>query len=80
MGLDTHKKHDTDNEHEEAIIEIKEEVTNDSTAKITFEEIVKGYIMIAFRSQEIEPKRDNIDRILEIYSKKEAAELYRKGQ
>ena len=80
MELDSPKKHDTDNEHEEAIIEIKEEVTNDSTAKITFEEIVKGYIMIAFRSQGIEPQRDNIDSILEIYSKKEAAELYRKGQ
>ena len=80
MELDSPKKHDTDNEHKGAIIEIKEEVTNDCTAKITFEEIVKGYIMIAFRSQGIEPQRDNIDSILEIYSKKEAAELYRKGQ
>ena len=80
MELDSPKKHDTDNEHKGAIIEIKEEVTNDCTAKITFEEIVKGYIMLALRSQGIEPLKDTIDSILEIYSKKEAAELYRKGQ
>ena len=80
MGLEAPKKQDTDKEHEEAINEIKEKVTNDSTAKITFEEIVKGYIMLALRSQGIEPQRNNIDSILEIYSKKEAAELYRKGQ
>ncbi len=80
MGLEAPKTQDTDNKDEEPTIEIKEEVTNDSTAKITFEEIVKGYIMLALRSQGIEPLKDTIDSILEIYSKKEAAELYRKGQ